>query len=113
MILAANNRNRSINFVSFFSCLNPIIYGFMSKNFRDSFVSELSYCYRVHVLRSSSSSVAGSGGLRGFTSTSPQDGIALSSRRPSTCVGYTSSNFNAATYERNTRLLRQAGYTVT
>lgn len=34
-----------LSFFSIFSCLNPIIYGFMSKSFRQSFASELRACY--------------------------------------------------------------------
>ena len=33
--------------ICFFSCLNPLIYGFMSKNFRRSFVSTIRKCQNI------------------------------------------------------------------
>ena len=37
--------------IVFFSCLNPIIYGFMSKNFRQSFTAQLKYFCGFSYLR--------------------------------------------------------------
>jgi len=30
-----------------FSCINPLVYGFMSKNFRESFLSDIRLCCRL------------------------------------------------------------------
>uniref|UniRef100_A0A1B6HDW7 G-protein coupled receptors family 1 profile domain-containing protein n=3 Tax=Homalodisca TaxID=139475 RepID=A0A1B6HDW7_9HEMI len=42
----------TFHLMSYFnSCVNPIIYGFMSKNFRESFQKALSRCCRQHLRR--------------------------------------------------------------
>ena len=38
------SKYKCLAFMYFFSCLNPIIYGFMSRSFRESFISDLKHC---------------------------------------------------------------------
>lgn len=95
------------------SCLNPMIYGFMSKSFRDSFSSELRHCCRARCTRAGDSCELARFG--GRASGAPRGGGGALGRSEAGGSGRRGSlaAANAAMYERNTRLLRQAGYTVT